>query len=175
MLVNPLVISRQDYCNSLLYGILKYQRDKLQRIQNTAARLLTKRSDHATPLLKNLHWLPVEQRIDFKIFFTTFMYEVLHGQSADYFKPLIEVNCPPRPCCVYFFVLKQLKLTVMVAGPFRLPYSTPGGIKKANTVNCFKTKLKTFFQLGAYCLYIIKLRKVSFPFVKSLKGAFGLR
>ena len=41
MLVNSLVISRLDYCNSLLYDIPKYQRDKLQRIQNTAARIIT--------------------------------------------------------------------------------------------------------------------------------------
>ena len=40
MLVNALVISRLDYCNSILYSIPKHQRDKFQRIQNTAARLV---------------------------------------------------------------------------------------------------------------------------------------
>ena len=47
MLVNALVIPRLDYCNCLLYGIRKYHRDKLQIIQNTAARLVMgiKRSD----------------------------------------------------------------------------------------------------------------------------------
>ena len=69
MLVNSLVISRLDYCNSVLYGIPKYQRDKLQRIQNIAARMIsgTRSTDHVTPVLKNLHWLPVEARINFKI------------------------------------------------------------------------------------------------------------
>ena len=45
-----------DYLNRLLYSIPKYQRDKLQRIQNTAARLVMglKRSDHVMPLLKEL-------------------------------------------------------------------------------------------------------------------------
>ena len=72
--VNSLVISRLDYCNSLLYDIPKYQRDKLQRIQNTAARMITgaRSSDHITPLLKSLHWLPVEARIHFKIFLITY-------------------------------------------------------------------------------------------------------
>ena len=53
MLVNVLVISRLDFCNCLLYGIPKYQRDKLQRIQNTAARLVigVKLSGQATPIL----------------------------------------------------------------------------------------------------------------------------
>ena len=76
MLVNTLVILRLDYCNCLLHGIPKYQtdqRDKLQRIQNTAARLVMglKRSDHLTPILKNLHWLPVVKRIEFKILLIT--------------------------------------------------------------------------------------------------------
>ena len=53
MLVNSLVISRLDYCNSLLYDIPKYQRDKLQRIQNTAAQMITgaRSYDHITPIL----------------------------------------------------------------------------------------------------------------------------
>ena len=55
MLINALVISWLDYCNSVLYGIPKYQRDKLKCIQNTAARLVmnSKHLNHATPLLKN--------------------------------------------------------------------------------------------------------------------------
>ena len=91
MLVNVLVISRLDYCNCLLYGIPKYQRDKLQRIQNIAARLAmgVKRSDQATPILKNLHWLPVEKKIEFKILLIT--YKTIHGHSADYLKPLNEM------------------------------------------------------------------------------------
>ena len=96
MIVNALVISRLDCCNCLLYGIPKYQRDKLQRIQNTAARLVMglKRSDHVTPILKNLHWLSVEKRIEFKILLIK--YKTIHGQSADYLKPLIEMYQPSR-------------------------------------------------------------------------------
>ena len=96
MLVNSLVISRLDYCNSLLYDIPKYQRDKLQRIQNTAARMITgaRSSDHITSLLKSLHWLPVEARIHFKIILIT--YKILNGQSAGYLKPLITNYHPSR-------------------------------------------------------------------------------
>ena len=71
MMVNALTISCLDHCNVILYGtcISKYQRDKLKLIQNTAVRLVmgSKNSDKVTQLLKDLHWLPVEQRIDFKI------------------------------------------------------------------------------------------------------------
>ena len=96
MLVNFLVISRLDYCNSLLYDIPKYQRDRLQRIQNTAARMITgaRSSDHITPLLKSLHWLTVEARIHFKILLIT--YKILNGKSAGYLKPLIKDYHPSR-------------------------------------------------------------------------------
>ena len=94
-LVNSFMISRLDYCNSLLYDIPKYQRDKLQRIQNTAARMITgtRSSDRITPILKSLHWLPVEVRINFKILLITY---ILDGQSARYLEPLIKEHHPPR-------------------------------------------------------------------------------
>ena len=65
-LVNALVISRLDYSNSLLYGVPKYELEKLQRVQNTAARLYTWTSkfDHITPALKDLHWLPIATQIN---------------------------------------------------------------------------------------------------------------
>ena len=67
LLVNALVISRLDYCNSILNGLPKRKLDKLQRVQNTAARLITgtKQYDHIKPALQKLHWLPVESRIIF--------------------------------------------------------------------------------------------------------------
>ena len=76
-----------DYCNIVLYGIPAYQRDKLQHIQNTAAHLMmnSKHLNHATPFSKNLHWLPVEKRIEFKILLLT--NKTINGQSADYLKP----------------------------------------------------------------------------------------
>ena len=96
VLVNSLVISRRDYCNSLLYDIPKYQRDKLQRIQNTAARMKTgaRSSDLITPLLKSLHWLPLKARIHFNILLIT--YKILNGQSAGHLEPLIKDYHPSR-------------------------------------------------------------------------------
>ena len=70
-----LVIPRLDYYNSVLYGLLKSQLDKLQRVQNVAARLVSgvRKQDHITPTLKALHWLPVEKRIIFKILLITYL------------------------------------------------------------------------------------------------------
>ena len=72
-IVNAFVISRMDYCNSILYGLPTVEHEKLQRVQNIAARLITgsSRRDHITPVLKNLHWLPVKLRITFKILLLT--------------------------------------------------------------------------------------------------------
>ena len=73
-LFHAYVTSRLDYCNSILYGLPKYQLSKLQRIQNMAARLITDtmKFDHIKPVLYNLHWLPVNYRIQFKILMITF-------------------------------------------------------------------------------------------------------
>ena len=90
------MISRFDYYNSLLYDIPKYQRDKLQRIQNTAAQMITgaRSSDHITPILRSLRWLPVEARINSNILLIT--YKILNEQSAEYLEPLIEECHPSR-------------------------------------------------------------------------------
>merc|ERR1712002_360138 len=69
--VRSLVLSRLDYSNSLLYGITVKDMQKLQTIQNRSARLIFKanRREHTSPLLQQLHWLPVSERILFKILF----------------------------------------------------------------------------------------------------------
>ena len=95
-LVHALISCRLDFCNSLLFGISKSSLTKLQSVQNAAARLvtLTRKSEHITPILLDLHWLPVEQRIEFKINLLTF--KILNGLSPDYLCDLIQPYIPPR-------------------------------------------------------------------------------
>ena len=73
ILVHAFVSSRLDYSNSLLHGSPKYVLQKLQRAQNTAARLikLSRKYDHVTPHLMDLHWIPIEYRIQFNILLLT--------------------------------------------------------------------------------------------------------
>jgi len=78
-LVHAFISCRLDYCNALLYGIADGQLQRLQSVQNAAARLVTgtRRTDHITPVLKSLHWLPVRQRITFKL--ATLVHKCLDG------------------------------------------------------------------------------------------------
>ena len=69
-----LILSRIDYCNAVLHGAPSYSIKKLQRVQNNAARIVLEapRRAHASPLLRTLHWLPVQQTIDYKVALLTF-------------------------------------------------------------------------------------------------------
>ena len=69
VLIHAFVTLKLDYCNSLHYGLPDFLTKKLQYVQNSAARLLTGscKYDHVTAILKELHWLPVQHRIIFKI------------------------------------------------------------------------------------------------------------
>ena len=82
--VHAYVTSRLDYCNSLLYGLPKELSKKLQSVMNTAARLVTRtrKFDHITPVLQDLHWLPIESRSKFKILLL--VYKCLYGLAPSY-------------------------------------------------------------------------------------------
>ena len=84
-LIHSLVSSRVDYCNSIFYGATNTVLRRLQSVLNAEARLITntRKSDHITPVLRDqLHWLPVRQRIIFKI--ATFVRNSLHGRGPTY-------------------------------------------------------------------------------------------
>ncbi len=68
-LVHAFMTSRLDYCNALLGGCPASSINKLQIVQNAAARVLTRsrKYDHITPILQSLHWLPIKFHISCKI------------------------------------------------------------------------------------------------------------
>ena len=89
-LSNALVGSKIDYCNSLFYGVTDQQMQRLQRIQNTLCRIVTRthRFSSITGPLSSLHWLPVRYRIQFKINLLT--YKVYKTDYLAYLKDCVQ-------------------------------------------------------------------------------------
>ncbi len=96
-LIHAFMTSRLDYCNALLGGCSARLINKLQMVQNAAARVLTRtrKYDHISPVLSTLHWLPTKHRIDFKILLIT--YKALNGLAPQYLSELLSHYSPSRP------------------------------------------------------------------------------
>ena len=94
--VRSLILSRLDYCNGLLSSVPKCHVNRFQRLQNWAARLVFEvgRIHPAQPLLNSLHWLPVQQRIIFKLLL--FVYKSLRNQAPRYISECLTVYTPNR-------------------------------------------------------------------------------
>ena len=91
-----MVSIRIDYCNTLLYCVPDSTLFRLQKVLNSAARILKKnsKSSHITDSLKDLHWLPVMQRITFKMYLLT--YQAYHNTAPEYLCELIITYCNTR-------------------------------------------------------------------------------
>ena len=149
-LVHAFVTSKIDYCNSLLYGLPSTLLLKIQRLQNTAARLVTKtkKSDHITPVLINLHWLPIVLRINFKILLLT--YKALHGLAPAYLIDLLQPKHSTRNLRFKHNLLTPRSFTVnhgdrafSICAP-KLWNNLPEDVKTCETLQCFKSKVKTY-------------------------------
>ena len=95
-LVNTNVTTLLDYCNAVLIGLPASEIDRLQKIQNYAARIIKQvpRYSHITPVLKELHWLPIKFRIEYKIIMMTF--KALNGLAPQYIEDLVTKYQPSR-------------------------------------------------------------------------------
>ena len=151
-LVVTSVMSRLDYCNSLLIGIPVEKINRLQRVQNNAARLVLKRSsyEHSTPLLRYLHWLPVKARIEYKI--ATFCFRSLDSTSPSYILDLLTPYTPSRALRSQDSKLISVpRSNLRTYGDRAFTYSGPTvwnslplSLRTAKSFNIFKSQLKTY-------------------------------
>ena len=151
-LVLCLIMSRIDYCNSLLSGVNQSYIHTLQRIQNNAARLIlkTKKTDHISPLLTQLHWLPVQKRILYKL--DTICYKCLNNAAPDYLTSLLNSYKPSRTLRSASdpLTLKTPRTKLNSYGPRAFSVSgplswnnLPLSVRQQPTFSSFKTSLKT--------------------------------
>ena len=149
-LANSLVSSKLDYCNSLYNGISQANLNKIQRIQNTLARVITNTSkfEHITPILKKLHWLPIKQCIDYKLCLLT--YKTLQIQQPTYLynslsfpSHTLSTRSSDSSVLSIPYVRTSLgKRAFSVIAP-RLWNSLPPDTRNSLSVSTFRSKLKT--------------------------------
>ena len=161
IIVNSLVTSKMDYCNSLLYGINEYQLDQIQRCQNNAARIisLSRKYDHITPTLRNLHWLPVRYRIIYKIL--VIAHKSLYNEGPVYLQHLLSWYAPERDLrSGYKYLLDEPTWRLKSFGARRFEYAAPRlwntilpiDLRKETNSEHFKSGLKTcLFRLAYPC------------------------
>lgn len=151
-LVQALVTCHLDYCNSLLFNLPDSQLNKLQVIQNSAARLITrtKKHSHITPVLKRLHWLPIQSRVMFKVLLLT--YQCLHAMAPKYLSECLMKYIPSRNLrSAQKDLLQCPSIQTRFYGERSFAHAAPSlwniipsYLKNSSTTAKFKSNLKTY-------------------------------
>ncbi len=157
-LIHAFVTSRIDGNNALLNGVPNAQLNRLQRLQNMAARIVTctKLSDHITPVLAALHWLPVEQRVAFKV--CLIMFKCINGQAPSYLSELIDIYASARPGLrsMNKGLLQEHRSKTLwgdrsfAIGAAKLWNSLPVELRTCDNLSTFKSGLKTHLYRVAF-------------------------
>ena len=146
--------SKLDSCNSLLYGLPQSLIDRLQAVQNCAARFATRsrKHDHITPILKQLHWLPMYSRIKYKILPLSF--KTLHELAPSYITEMLQRYRSWRSlryASKRLLTIPSAKLKKYGCRSFSFPVaaptiwnSLPQPIGNHDDISKFKTSITTF-------------------------------
>ena len=160
-LVVALVLPRLDYCNGVLAGLPASQLNRLQSVLNTAARLIyrCRRRDHVTPLLQQLHWLRVPERIDYKL--CVLVFRCLHGLGPAYlssdFRQVSDIPTRQRLRSASTAALVIPATRRMTLGDRAFPVAAarawnalPDAITSVPTLSSFRRLLKTHLFTRSY-------------------------
>ena len=157
ILIQTLILSRIDYCNSLLIGISNVLLNKLQLVQNACARVIKnlKKYDRVSDARKALHWLPIEQRIEYKV--ALLVFKSLHRNEPGYLKELLVRKHSHRPTRSHNQNLLEIPKTKLCIGQRSFSFSgpkiwnsLPANLRSCNSVDSFKKNLKTYLFKRAY-------------------------
>ena len=155
--VGCLCTMRKEHC--LLYGLTNSQLVKIQRVPHASARLVCNapRFCHITPIMRDLHWLPIRERINSKVLLLTF--KALHCLAPQYLRSLISIKtscCNLRGSNTLLLAMPSVKSKATlddrefaVAAP-SLWNSLPCELRSIACVTSFKTQLKTYLFSLAY-------------------------
>ena len=150
--------SRLDLNSTLLTVIAESAVAKLQQVQNIAARVVTRMGvrDHITLVPKDLHWLPVHWRIQYKVLLLA--YKIQHGLAPNYISELLEPYRPSRPlrsATDRHLLLKPMTRSSWGDRAFSkaapvLCNALPSSIRTAESLDCFKSSLKIYLFTRAF-------------------------
>jgi len=148
--VHAFIVNRLDYCNSLLYGVADGLMRRLQSVQNVATWLVTgaRRCEHITPNLRQLHWLPMRQRVLYKI--AVLVFQCLASQAPSYLALVSDVRPRRlRSSDAVMWVARRTRNTYgdrcfAAAGPL-VWNSLLAELRQCDSLEQFKRRLKTHF------------------------------
>ncbi|GAA6093889.1 uncharacterized protein LOC116685831, partial [Tachysurus ichikawai] len=156
--IHAFISSRIDYCNALYTGLNQSLLNRLQMVQNAAARLLSKTSkrSHITPVLHSLHWLPVRFRVEYKVLM--FVFKAINGLAPAYLTELIKVYQPARSLrssghtslvTPKYSYEKFGGRSFAIKGP-KLWNALPAHLQSITVLSVFKSQLKTHLFIQAF-------------------------
>ena len=162
LVANAFVSNRSDYCNSLFRSLSKVNLHRLQSVQNSAARIVTNscKYTHITPVLKKLHWLPIQFRSEFTL--ATLVYKFIHISFSKYFTPHLSTyrttyNTRCSKSVANFLNVPKFQPTTHKQFGFSFAFDAPTvwnslleDIHASPTIASFGKKLKTYLYAKAY-------------------------
>ena len=178
-LVTSLILTRLDYCNSVLFGLPAVVVTRLQSVQNAAARMVfnLRRTAHVSDALACLHWLRIPERIRFKV--AVLVYRSLHGTSPQYlrtFTPtsVVAARSSLRSASRHQLVVPRCRLSTYGARAFPVAGAAvwndlPADVTSAPNLNLFRSRLKTFLFTHSFPGAVTK------PFIRCLFFSFYIQ
>ena len=152
ILVQALILTKLDYCNSLLLGIPKYNIAKLQRIQNMSCRMIFQLPRHSTinTYLAQLHWLKIQERITYKV--ATIMHKCINNITPTYLSEVVISKLPHtrslRSAHRGLLYTTKSRTEFVHNSSFKSmgPHiwnTLPPNVKNSNNIDIFKSRFKT--------------------------------